>query len=533
MKNDFLWWRDGVIYQIYPRSFKDTTGSGIGDLNGIIQNLDYLADLCVDAVWLSPVNPSPDIDFGYDISDYREIDPKLGTMADFKRLVKEAEARGIRIVLDLVLNHSSDQHEWFRQSRSSRDNPYRDWYLWRDPEKGGAPPNNWQSVFGGKAWEWNAETGQYYLHMFSREQPDFNWWNLKVRAALLDIFRYWLDLGVKGFRLDVFNMYVKDMKLRDNPTTVPGLRPFDRQVHKYDCNRPELTGVLEDIRTILEKYPDSYAVGETFLSTPEKAASYCGDKLLQQTFNFKFLACPWNPERFSSAVEGWEDALGNKEWPNYVLNNHDVKRSATRYGIGENDERLKVAAAMLLTLRGTPFLYYGEEIGMREVGLKRSQILDPVGKRYWPFYRGRDGCRTPMQWDASAFAGFSSSQPWLPVHKNYATRNVQAHSDDPGSLLSFYRQLLALRREIPALARGSFEFLPDLPGGVLGYRREAGSSQAVVLLNFRKTDARCKISKDKQLFLKILSSKDGLHLNQDISSVFLKGDEALVLSSAG
>jgi len=531
MISESRWWKEGVIYQIYPRSFKDTTGDGIGDLNGIVQKLDYLADLCVDAIWLSPVYTSPDVDFGYDVSSYRDIDPKFGTMKDFRKLVNEAGKRGIRIVMDLVLNHSSDQHAWFRESRSSRDNPKRDYYIWKDAKRRGGPPNNWQSVFGGSAWEWDDSTKQYYLHMFYKEQPDLNWRNPDVRQDLLDIFKFWLDIGVSGFRLDVFNLYIKDKKFRDNPAKLLGLRPFERQIHKYDCDRPELMGVLEDIRKVLDAYPGTYAVGETFLSDHEKSASYCGDRLLQQTFNFDFLECAWNSGCFASEVEEWEQALGEEKWPNYVLNNHDVERAASRYGIGEDDERLKVAAGLLLTLRGTPFLYYGEEIGMREVSLKRNQIKDPVGRRYWPFYKGRDGCRTPMQWTTKQNAGFSDSDPWLPIHPDYADRNVETQTEKPQSLLNFYRQVLALRREVPALSCGEMKFIGDLPGGVMGYERACENSRAVVLLNFRKTEAECRISDEKKMYLKTLSSKDGLYVKQNLSSVLLKGDEAIVLTT--
>lgn len=531
MQRQSLWWQEGVIYQIYPRSFKDTTGNGIGDLNGIIQNLDYLAELGVDAIWLSPINPSPDVDYGYDVSDYRAIDPKFGDLDDFKSLIKEGEKRNICLIMDLVLNHSSDQHEWFKGSRSSKKSPYHDCYIWQEAGRRGGAPNNWQSIFGGKAWEWDDQRKQYYYHMFYKEQPDFNWRNPKVRSELLDVFRYWLDIGVKGFRLDVFNVYFKDDQLRDNPTRRMGLRPFDRQVHRYDADQPELMGVLQDIREILDSYGDAYAVGETFLSPPEKAAEYCGADRLHQTFNFKFLECPYQAGCFRNAIQEWERALGEDKWPNYVLNNHDSKRTATRYGIGGKDERLKVAAAMLLTLRGTPFLYYGEEIGMRDGNLERSEIYDPVGKRYWPFYKGRDGCRTPMQWDRSKSAGFTDATPWLPVHKDFPDRNVQRQSEDPQSLLNFYKQLLALRRETPALVNGGLEFIPAMPRGVLAYRRTSPISEAIVLLNFRKTGMRCEIAAQKKLYQKVLSSTDGLYHNQVVATVHLKPEEALVLTA--
>ncbi len=313
MANEFLWWRDGVIYQIYPRSFADSNGDGIGDLGGIVTRLDYLQELGVDAIWLSPINPSPDVDFGYDVSDYLDVDPKYGALADFDRLVNEAHARNIRIVLDLVLNHTSDEHAWFLQSRSSLDNPYRDYYLWEEPRNGQAP-NNWQAVFGGRAWELDEQTGQYYYHMFYKEQPDVNWRNPKVRQAMLDVFRFWADRGADGFRLDVFNMYFKSAALTDNPPKL-GIRGFDRQQHIYDCDQPGMMPLLQEIRQVLDGYPERYAVGETFEATAEKAAKYAQPGLLHGTFDFTFLLSPWNPQRFLQAITQWEQALGPDGWP--------------------------------------------------------------------------------------------------------------------------------------------------------------------------------------------------------------------------
>lgn len=489
MSDDFLWWRDGIIYQIYPRSFADSNGDGIGDLNGITARLDYLQDLGIDAIWLSPIYPSPDADFGYDVADYTAIDPKFGTMDDFDRLLEEAHRRDIRIVLDLVLNHTSDQHPWFLESRSSRDNPYRDWYIWRDPAPGGGPPNNWQSRFGGPGWEFDQHTGQYYFHMFHKAQPDLNYRNPAVRQAVLDVFRFWLDKGVDGFRLDVFNAYFKDAELRSNPPRL-GLIGWDRQHHRYDIDQPEMLPFLKEVRELLDAYPERYAVGETFEATPARAAAYTGKDRLHATFNFKFTSCRWRPRCFLKSIVEWEGALSPDDWPNYVLNNHDLPRTGTRYAIGENDARLKVAAAMLLTLRGTPFLYYGEEIGMRDIRLSRDEILDPVGKRYWPFYKGRDGCRAPMQWDDSPYAGFSNVQPWLPVHPDYTFRNVAAQQGEPDSLLETYRQLIRLRRKLPALQRGVFVPLVYEPAAILAYLRQTSDQTVLVALNFRRAPNR-------------------------------------------
>ncbi len=489
MTDDYLWWRDGIIYQIYPRSFADSNGDGIGDLNGITGRLDYLADLGVDGLWLSPIYPSPDVDFGYDVADYTAIDPKFGTMEDFDRLVREAKKRDLHIVMDLVLNHTSDQHAWFQQSRQSRDNPYRDYYLWRPAQPGGGKPNNWQSIFGGGGWELDAQTGEYYFHMFCKEQPDVNWRNPKVRQAMLDVFRFWLGRGVDGFRLDVFNAYFKDEQLRSNPPKW-GIRPFDWQRHVHDIDQPEMLPLLREIRGVLDEQPGRFAVGETFLGGSERAASYVGDDLLHAAFDFTLLNSPWQPQRFLQAVQGWEAVLPPGAWPNYVLNNHDQPRSATRYGVGEHDGRLKVAAAMLLTLRGTPFLYYGEEIGMRDVPVARNEIQDPVGRHYWPFHKGRDGCRAPMQWGEGPNYGFSSGMPWLKMHPNSAERNVARQMEDPNSLLNFYRKLIALRKATPALRRGLFQPVSFDPQRVLAYLRTDGEQSVLVALNFGRRRTR-------------------------------------------
>ena len=499
------WWQSGIIYQIYPRSFADSNGDGIGDLNGITARLDYLADLGVAALWLSPVYPSPDADFGYDISDYCAIDPKFGNLADFDRLVSETHARGLRIILDLVLNHTSDQHPWFVESRASRDNPKRDWYLWRDPSSKGGLPNNWQSVFGGSGWQMDSITGQYYFHMFTREQPDVNWHNPAVRQAMLDVFRFWLERGVDGFRLDVFNEYFKHHQFADNPVTFPVPRfGFAGQKHVNDVDQPEMLPLLKDIRALLDAYStpghERYAVGETFGIGKMRAADYIGPDKLHAAFNFTFIGLPWSGERYLHAILDWEHALGS-EWPNYVFNNHDVIRSATRlhaligdsqvalvpHGDLENDARLKVLATLLLTLRGTPFMYYGEEIGMRDLPIhSKDEVLDPVGRRFWPFIKGRDGCRAPMQWDASANAGFAPVEvlPWLPVHADYAFRNVAAQQVEPESLLNVYRRLIALRRASPALTGGLFMPLSHGRRALLAYLRQTPEQTLLVALNF-------------------------------------------------
>ncbi len=492
MQNDFLWWRDGIIYQIYPRSFADSNGDGIGDLNGIRSRLDYLAGLGVDGIWLSPIFPSPDVDFGYDVSDYNAIDPRFGSMEDFDHLVEEAHARGIHIILDLVLNHTSDQHPWFQASRDPHS-PYRSWYIWQK-----LPPNNWQSVFGGPAWQQDPQSGEYYLHLFYKEQPDLNWRNPAVRQAMLEVFRFWLQRGVDGFRLDVFSAYFKDPDLRSNPPTL-GIRPFDAQQHIHDCDQPDLLPLLTQIRATLDAYSERYAVGETFLATPEKAARYTGNRRLHAAFDFGLLHSPWWPPSIYNAIQRAE-GLFNEGWPTIVLSNHDIRRAASRHTWwgSEDDQRQQVAAALLLTLRGTPFLYYGEEIGMRDIRLPRRQIQDPVGKRYWPFYPGRDGCRSPMQWDASNAAGFSSGTPWLPLHPNYRTRNVAAQQQDPNSLYHWYRNLIALRRATPALQHGMFQWITFHPRRLLAYLRQTADQSMLVALNFYSHPVRLALGNSLQ-----------------------------------
>ena len=483
MADTYLWWRDGVIYQIYPRSFADSNGDGIGDLPGITSRLDYLVDLGIDALWLSPIYPTPDVDFGYDISDHTAIDPRFGTISDFDQLVTQAHKRGLRIILDLVLNHTSDQHKWFKEAKSSRTNAYHDWYLWQSPESKGNVPNNWQASFGGSAWEFNQDTDEYYLHLFCKEQPDVNWRNPQVRQAQLDVVRFWLKHDVDGFRLDVFNAYFKHPGFPNNPVNF-GIRGFDRQKHIYDIDQPDMMPLLAEFREILNAYPERYAVGETFVATPEKAAGYCGKNALHAAFNFEFASSPWSAPTFLKSILKWETALGPDKWPNYFLNNHDISRSSSRYWPNEQDDRAKVAAVMLLTLRGTPFLYYGEEIGMRNISLKRDEILDPPGKKYWPIYKGRDVCRSPMQWNNTPYAGFSTQNPWLPVHPNYVFRNVDKQKADGNSLFNVYRQLIDIRRHEPALQHGDFLPIQTQSTNALVYLRQLDNRMIFVALNF-------------------------------------------------
>lgn len=492
------WWQEGIIYQIYPRSFADSNGDGFGDLPGITSRLDYLQELGVDAVWLSPFYPSPDCDFGYDVSDHTAVDPRCGSLKDFDHFLSEAHQRGIRVILDAVLNHTSDQHAWFIESRSSRDNPRRDWYIWRDASPGGKAPNNWQAGFGGKAWQWHRPTGQYYLHSFLPQQPDVNWRNPELRNAQMDVFRFWLDRGVDGFRLDVFNAYYKDAQFRDNPPRF-GLRAFDRQEHVYDVNQPEMLDFLHELRSLLDSYPQCYAVGETYLTPVENTVMYIGDDLLHAAFTFDFLGSelysPWNPAWLADRILHREMIFSEADaWPTTVMGNHDRTRVASRItnrwtSQREDDRQALIAMTLLLTLKGTPFIYYGDEIGMRDISLKRSEILDPPGKKYWPIYKGRDGCRSPMQWSDAEYAGFSTAKPWLKVHPNYLQRNVTNQHRDPHSLLSATRKLIALRRQFASLRRGDFLLYPQKDRHVLVYERclenhAYGEDKVLVCLNF-------------------------------------------------
>lgn len=473
---DMNWWKDAVFYQIYPRSFQDSNGDGIGDLAGIESRLDYLAGLGVDALWISPFFKSPMKDFGYDVADYVSVDPVFGDMEDFRSLLAAAHRRGLKVVVDLVLNHTSDEHPWFREARESRDSARHDWYIWKPvPERGPRrPPNNWISLFELRsAWYENPATREWYLAMFTRSQPEVNWRNPELREAMYGVMRAWLDLGVDGFRLDVATGYFKDELFRSNPFK-PRLVPDLLQDHLYDRNRPEVHGVFRVFRRIADSYGGRVLIAEPHGQDRALAASCHGKEgdELHMAFNFEFLTRPWGAASFRDSARSWYEALPPGAWPNFTLSNHDQPRHIHRYRKGPDTEaRARVAAALLLTLRGTPFLYYGEEIGMGCCRLPRKALRDPLGIRTWPFSGfGRDPERTPMQWDASDRAGFTTGTPWLPVNPDFKARNVAAQDGDPGSLLAFYKGLLALRRRVPALRSGNLEFLGEDPD-VLAYRR--------------------------------------------------------------
>jgi glycosidase len=522
-----IWWRDGVIYQIYPRSFMDSNGDGVGDLEGIRRRLDHLAWLGVDGIWLSPCFPSPMADFGYDVADYCDIDPLFGDLADFDRLLADAHARGLRVVLDWVPNHTSERHPWFLESRRGRASPKRDWYVWRNREFDGAPPNNWLSLFGGPAWEWDAASGQCYLHSFLKEQPDLNWRNPEVVRAMHGVLRFWLDRGVDGFRIDVIHRISKDPALRSNPSVEGAGAGWGGQQHVHDEDHPDVHAALRELRKLLDGYSERMLVGEIGLYDPARVAGYYGrGDELHLGFNFSFLRARWSADEFSSELERFERVVPAEGWPTLVLSNHDVPRHASRYDdplLGE--ERARLAAMLLLSARGTPFLYYGEEIGMRNAVIPPDRLQDPLARTLHPKL-SRDPERTPMQWEARPGAGFSSAAPWLPLAPDFERRNVEVQQRDRGSLLWLYRDLLALRRRTPALERGDWHVLPATDG-VLAFAREAPGSRARVALNF--TDEPRPLDLGGGRVADGLSTRAGTTLPAVAGKLELDAGEGLVL----
>ena len=472
------WWRGAVVYQIYPRSFQDSNGDGIGDLPGVTRRLGHVADLGADAIWLSPVFTSPMADMGYDVSDYRDIDPIFGTLADFDAMMARAHELGLRVIVDQVLNHTSDRHPWFAESRRSRDNPKADWFVWADPRSDGMPPNNWASVFGGPAWTWDARRRQYYLHNFLTEQPDLNFHRREVQDALLDVMRFWLDRGVDGFRLDTVNFYFHDAELRDNPPLgwngpLPPAKPYDMQRHLYSKTRPENLGFLNRMRALADEYGARTLmgeVGETQVPRPVMAEYTRGDDRLHMAYSFEMLEGPCDAGFFREAVEGFFE-LAPDGWPCWSFSNHDVPRHVSRWAPEGQEEALaKCTGALLLSLRGTPCLYQGEELGQTETEMEFHEITDPPGIAFWPEDKGRDGCRTPMVWDDGPQAGFTEGTPWLPVKPPQADRSVARQAGREGSVLETYRAMLAFRRERAELGAGDIAF-EEVRGSLLTFTR--------------------------------------------------------------
>lgn len=522
------WWQTGAIYQVYPRSFQDSNGDGVGDLQGIIARLDYLAWLGIDAIWISPIFPSPMADFGYDVSNYVDIDPLFGTLADFDLLVAEASRRQIKIVLDLVPNHTSDQHPWFIESRISRDSEKRDWYIWTDAKADDSPPNNWLAYFGGSAWTWDSATGQYYLHNFLPEQPDLNYRNPLVVEAIKGVIRFWLGRGVAGLRVDVIDRMMKDPDLRDNPPNpdyVEGVsNPQSRYLRVNSEKHPDVMSLIRDLRKTLNEFGDRPIIGEIDYSTSAAfITSYYGHDLdgMQLPLNFALLMLPWDAKSIRTFVDAYDAAVPPGGQPNFVLGNHDQPRLATRLG----EAQARVAAMLLLTLRGTPTLYYGDELGMIDVDIAPDQYRDPQGINIGI---SRDPCRTPMQWDITPNAGFSTGIPWLPVAPDYLTRNAETQGQQADSFLALYRRLLALRRAHPALTIGSYRSLDVSSEDCYVYVRETAGQRCCIALNLSdrlQSLALRGLGKGQVLVSTHMDRVEAV----DMSALYLRENEGLVV----
>ena len=489
------WWRGAVIYEIYPRSYQDTNGDGIGDLPGITRRLPYLSQLGIDAIWIAPFFRSPMKDFGYDVSDYQDVDPLFGSLSDFDTLIAEAHRLGIKVIIDQVLSHTSDRHTWFSESRASRDNPRSDWYVWADPNPDGTPPNNWLAIFGGPAWEWDTRRLQYYFHNFLIEQPDLNFHNKRVQDALLEACKFWLDRGVDGFRLDTVNYYFHSQGLESNPPApqsetldAPAVNPYAFQRHLYDKSQPQNLDFLKRLRGLLDNYPGTTTVGEVgdgARSLATMAAYTAGNDKLHMCYTFDFLGKTFDAKYMRDRIEAFEAIVGDG-WPCWAFSNHDVERHVSRWsGTGglDHDRLAFFAAALLLSLRGSVCLFEGEELGLSEARLGFADLVDPYGIRFWPEFKGRDGCRTPMVWEhALQNGGFTSGRPWLPIPAEHMVRAADIEGADASSVLSRYRQLLAFRKAHPALRDGTIAFV-DAPEGVLAFVR-ARNQQILCLFNF-------------------------------------------------
>ena len=502
--NEQMWWRGAVIYQIYPRSFYDANQDGIGDLPGIISKLDYIASLGIDAIWISPFFKSPMKDFGYDISDYRDIDPIFGTLADFDELVQKAHALGIKIMIDQVLSHTSDQHQWFIDSREDQTNDKADWYVWADAKEDGTAPNNWLSIFGGSGWTWDPRRQQYYLHNFLTSQPDLNFHNPDVRQAVLDNIEFWLKRGVDGFRLDAINFCYHDAQLRDNPAKPKELRtsigfdeknPYAYQYHYYNNTQDENLGFMEDIRSLLNKYPGAVALGEISSEDSLKTmAEYTqGDSRLHMGYSFDLLTDNFSAAYIKQVVESLESRVSDG-WPCWSISNHDVKRVVTRWGGFNSNDFAKMLFAMISSLRGSICSYQGEELGLTEADIAFEDIQDPYGITFWPQFKGRDGCRTPHPWQHdSVNAGFSEGKPWLPVASEHFAKSVDLQDETADSVLNSYRHFNRWRKEQPALRYGDIKFI-DTPEPILAFVRQYQGEQLLVCFNFSEQSQTVALS---------------------------------------
>ncbi|KJC53288.1 alpha-amylase family glycosyl hydrolase [Bradyrhizobium sp. LTSP857] len=529
-----LWWQTCVIYQIYSRSFQDSNDDGIGDLKGIAQRLDYLTGLGVDAIWISPVYPSPMVDFGYDVTGYCDIDPCFGTLTDFDDLLMQAHRRGLKVLLDFVPNHTSDQHPWFVESRAARENQKRDWYIWRDAAADGGPPNNWISDFGGSAWQWDEITGQYYYHAFLKEQPDLNWRHPDVQAAMVDVMRFWFDRGVDGFRIDVLWHMLKAADFPDNPPNPdyrPGMGEMHRLLQRHSTDQPEVHHIAAAMRDVADSYGarglgERVLIGEIYLPV-DRLMHYYGRERpgVHLPFNFQLIDMPWDARTVAAAITNYEAALPSAGWPNWVLGNHDRPRVATRLG----QAQARVACVLLLTLRGTPTLYYGDELGLSDVMIEPSQVRDPRELREPGLALGRDPVRTPMPWDGSENAGFSTAKPWLPLHADWRTRNVARMMEDPRSILALYRRLLALRRDCPALSIGDFAVL-NVEDEVLVYARRHDSERLLVALNLGERPHLLQLPDWARGSRQLLSTHEDAALAEH-GALLLRSNEAVVLEA--
>ena len=524
-----LWWQQGIIYQVYPRSFQDSNGDGIGDLQGIISRLDYLKWLGVKAVWLSPIFKSPMADFGYDISDYTGIHPIFGTMKDFDELLQQTHRFDMKLILDLVPNHTSDQHPWFLESRSSKDNPKRDWYIWKDRKPSGDAPNNWLSVFGGSAWEWDEQTEQFYYHAFLKEQPDLNWRNPEVQQAMFNVMRFWLDKGVDGFRVDVMWHLIKDDQLRDNPVNAgyqPHQATYEQLLPVYSTDQPEVHQIVRQMRKVLDEYDDRMMIGEIYLPIHKLVAYYgtAESRGAHLPFNFLLLSLPWNASQIAATIDEYEGTLPEDGWPNWVLGNHDQPRITSRVGL----HQAKVAALLLLTLRGTPTIYYGDEIGMIDVPISLEEVQDPQGLNMPDKNLSRDPQRTPMQWDGSKYGGFTTGKPWLRLDKSFTRNNVQQQIDDLFSMLSLYRRMIDLRNKEVSLNAGNYAPVYS-DQQVMSYKREAAGSDAfVIVLNMSHRPCYYKPNIEFNGTIELATSPEleGMKVNGYLN---LAGDEGVII----
>lgn len=533
------WWFSAIIYQIYPLSFKDTTGSGRGDLKGIIEKLDYLngtnKSLGVDAIWINPIFPSPKKDHGYDVADYYDIDPDFGDLETFDLLVKEATRRGIKIIMDYVLNHTSSENPWFQESRSSRDNPKADWYIWLDPKPDGSAPNNWLSVFGGPAWTFDEARGQYYMHSFLSEQPDLNWRNPEVVDEMKKVLRFWLERGVSGFRADAIEHLFKDSEFRDdpeNPNHNPKTdNPYNALIHTYSRNQnKEIFAMIKEFDKVLKGENQNFMVSETWLNAEELFEYHqASEEKVCFPLNLNLLYTPWEVSKVKEFIDKYDSILGESHWPNYVLSNHDVNRIVDRIG----KSKTKTAALLQLTLRGTPFIYYGAELGMGEAHIPLESIQDPWEKQVPGLGVDRDVARTPMQWNDSSCAGFSNTKPWLPICQNYKNINVKNELEDPNSNLNTYRSIIKIRRHSSALTEGIYKPLESRNINILAYIRESKKEKMLILINFSNYEEQIPFNFEDAEIIFSTNKNRSLHTKFELKMLNLKGNEGCIFKLHG